>query len=145
MSLNSSTMQLFHNILMFNKGTLGKDHVKEIEENFDGLVYTFQTISDFDLENDVQLMLWTVFQTTDSPMDDHTHNTVNFIQKCSIECHQMYGGNFEEYFTQLINGNVTSDEDTHEEKVEDTDLIPDEVYGEVDPEDVSYLNQLLKL
>jgi hypothetical protein len=140
--LNKTQLEALHNLIIFTKQSFGKDFVEEVKENLEVVSHTFQLVHDLQMYNIAEAMLWGIFQTHDSPFDAHVANTMCFMGKSMEACAQEFGGDFTEYFTALVNGDIASDAD---EDATDPDLIPDEIYGDVDPEVVSSLNKLLKI
>lgn len=143
MKLNQTTAKVLSNVGDFIYESYGKDLKEFIFSNLEDIASTLQLINDFDLENMVDVMCWTMWKTSkDDSFDAHIIAVKDFVFASTANAFHHFNGDVLDY---LQNGFDVESNDEDEDEVDDNDLIPDEVYGDVDPEDVSYLNQLLKL
>jgi hypothetical protein len=131
----SSTLEHLHAAYAHEGGIKGY-----VNANFDSVVETLQLIADFDLEGMIDVALFTRWLGSDDDAFDA------FLTQFKSAVFDTTG-----YAFHHTNGDVAAalhfilnqETDGNGEEGEE-DLINDEVYGDVDPEDISYLNQCLR-
>jgi hypothetical protein len=147
MNFSKSLMETLNDVIYGITNSHGVDFDQFVESNKELIINTLQTINDYDLETYVHSSIFTLFLISDPEQEVHVNNWKNFIFGSISLSNEHYQGDIEEFFkhggfTPFMN-DETDDESDEEE--EESNLIPDEVYGEVNPEDLEHLKTCFSL
>jgi hypothetical protein len=134
----SSTLDHLHGAYAHEGGIKGY-----VYGNFDSVVETLQLIADFDLEGMIDVALFTRWLgSDDDAFDAFLTEFKSFVFDTTGYAFHHTNGDVVASLHFILNQGTDDNDDDDEEG---SDLIDDEVYGDVDPEDISFLNQCLKV
>lgn len=138
MTFNKTQMTVINNIIDGVTQSFGCDLKDYIDHNLDLVIGTLQLVNDFDLEPLVHSSLFTLWKISDQSQEDHVNEWKEFIFSTIHLSNQHFNGDVSQL---LQNGVPQEDED---EEIEN-DFIDDEVYGDVNPEDLEHLKTCFSL
>lgn len=131
MNFNKSTMGIVNQVIGLVQESTNVDLSQYVNDHLEEITNLLQVVYDFDLEPMVHTTLFTLYNVCPPEVESHVVEWKEFIFTSLVESE----GDLQVYFSQ----GVQPQEETTD------DLIPDEIYGEVDPEMVEHLKTCYSL
>ena len=134
-------MAVISNIVDGITDSVGVDFNEFVEANLQMVIHTLQLINDFDLEVLVHSSIFTLWKISDEAQEDHIQMWKEFIFTTITTANEQYMGDISQVF---LNGVPQQSEEVDESEVTDN-FISDEVYGDVNPDDLELLKTCFSL
>jgi hypothetical protein len=141
MKINKTTAAIINDVLLHLQESYNykAGYEQYFVDNLEDVSGLFQQIGDFDLEGMIDVALYTRWLSSDdNDFDNYLTCYKDFIFHVTGLAFHEYNGDVVPAISQVL-------KHAFNPKEQGEDLIDDSVYGDVDPEDISFLNKCLRV